>query len=94
MELTTEMLEGMGQALGESFHEYQVLIEEDERQRELLRLQIKNKKKKKKLRAQDIAKACTIKQEQQIRGFVVVKQPPEDSPVDNIDFSSSGEEPF
>lgn len=37
IELTTEMLESMGHILGSGFHEYQTLVEEDEKQKLLLK---------------------------------------------------------
>jgi hypothetical protein len=64
IEFTTEMLEQMGAVLGSGFHEYQILVEEDEKQKLILKKQIKNKKKK--IKAKDIAKAYNIKQEKQI----------------------------
>jgi cytosolic carboxypeptidase protein 2/3 len=53
VELTTEMLESMGGALGSGFHEYVTLVEEDEKYKVTLKQQIKNKKKK--MKAKDIA---------------------------------------
>ena len=37
MDLTTDSLEKMGEILGNGFHEYQILVEEDEKQRMILR---------------------------------------------------------
>ena len=44
------MFEQMGCVLGEGFWEYQSLIEEDDKQKEILRKQIKMKKKNKQLK--------------------------------------------
>jgi len=59
-EFTTESLEGMGATLANSMNEYADLVDEDERQKALVREAMKNKKKR--LKARDIAKAI-IRQE-------------------------------
>lgn len=62
VELTTEMLENMGFVLGGGFYEYQTLVEEDEKQKFLIKQQIKNKKKR--IKAKDLVQAYANKQEQ------------------------------
>lgn len=55
LDLTTESLEKMGEILGNGFHEYHILVEEDEKQRVILRQQMKEKKRR--LKAKDISQA-------------------------------------
>ncbi|CDW76600.1 UNKNOWN [Stylonychia lemnae] len=64
--LTTENLMKMGEILGNGFYEYHTLIEEDEKQRLIVKQQIKNKKKR--MKAKDLVQAYSKQQEQQIQG--------------------------
>eukprot|EP00350_Pseudokeronopsis_sp_OXSARD2_P009482 CAMPEP_0170562626 /NCGR_PEP_ID=MMETSP0211-20121228/61584_1 /TAXON_ID=311385 /ORGANISM="Pseudokeronopsis sp., Strain OXSARD2" /LENGTH=63 /DNA_ID=CAMNT_0010879737 /DNA_START=131 /DNA_END=322 /DNA_ORIENTATION=+ len=43
IDLTTEMFERMGELLGDSFYEYVSLVEEDEKQRHMLKQKLLNK---------------------------------------------------
>ena len=58
-EFTTESLEQMGRSLASTIYDYQEMVDEDDRQRAVVREQIKNKKKK--IKAKEIAKAILSK---------------------------------